>query len=326
MQIVRYSRIAGSMAKDQPLPLVVIAGPTASGKSGFALRLAEMTGGVVINADSMQVYQDMPVLTAIPDAADQARADHYGYAVLDGSERCSVAQWLAMTTTYIADARIAGRLPILTGGSGLYIRAALEGIAPLPESDPAIREEVIARHQALGGAGFRAELAKHDPELASRLEDGDTQRLIRGMEIYLMTGKPLSQLQKAAPEGAIDGQHIKLLIDQPRDILYDRINRRFPKMLEEGAIEEAKSFLARQLDPTLPLMKAVGFNPVVAMLKGDMRRDQAIDLATRDTRRFAKRQLTWFRHQYQPDAVGSEEDLAQYLKRFFEKNLSNIIK
>ena len=320
------SRIAGMMTVDQTLPLVVVAGPTASGKSGFALRLAEICGGVVINADSMQVYADLPVLTAIPDAEDRAVAPHAGYAVLDGGTRCSVARWLALTCDAVAAARKVGQVPILTGGTGMYIRAALEGIAPLPEIDPSLRAEVVARHQRLGGAAFRRLLAEHDPDLAARLEDGDSQRLIRGMEVVLATGEPLSILQKMPPQGAIEGARLTLLVDPPRPLLYGRIDARFPMMLDAGALEEAARYLARELDPTLPLMKAVGLAPVAALLRGEISRDEAIETATRDTRRFAKRQVTWFRHQFTPDAIWDGDDPAQHSKRFFEENLSKIIK
>ena len=320
------SRIAGMMTADQTLPLVVVAGPTASGKSGLALRLAAMCGGVVINADSMQVYADLPILTAVPDAADRAAVPHAGYAVLDGSVRCSVAQWLAITRDAVAAARHAGQVPILTGGTGMYLRAALEGIAPLPEIDPALRAEVVALHQRLGGTAFRRALAELDPDLAARLEDGDSQRLIRGMEVARATGKPLSLLQKAPPEGAISGPRLTLLVDPPRPVLYQRIDARFPMMLDAGAAEEAAQYLARALDPTLPLMKAVGLAPVAALLRGEISRDEAIETATRDTRRFAKRQVTWFRHQYAPEAIWDGDDPAQYSKRFFEENLSKIIK
>ena len=326
MQQPPQSRIAGMMTTDQTLPLVVVAGPTASGKSGFALRLAALCGGVVINSDSMQVYADLPILTAIPDAADRAAAPHAGYAVLDGGRRCSVAQWLAITGDAVAAARKAGQVPILTGGTGMYIRAALEGIAPLPDIDPDLRAEVVARHQRLGGAAFRRALAEHDPDLAARLDDGDSQRLIRGMEVVLATGEPLSKLQKARPQGAIEGARLTLLIDPPRPLLYQRIDTRFPMMLDAGALEEAAGYLARDLDPTLPLMKAVGLTPVAALLRGEISRAEAIDIATRDSRRFAKRQVTWFRHQFTPQVIWDGDDPAQYSKRFFEENLSKIIK
>ncbi|MGC6485442.1 MAG: tRNA (adenosine(37)-N6)-dimethylallyltransferase MiaA [Candidatus Puniceispirillales bacterium] len=313
------------MEQKTPLPIVVIAGPTASGKSAFALALAEAANGVVINADSMQVYSDLPVLTAIPDADDRARAPHEGYAVLDGAERCSVAGWLDITRAAVQRAREAGRLPILTGGTGMYIRAALEGISPIPDVDPAIRAAVIARHENIGGAAFRAELGQVDPLLADRLADGDSQRLIRGMEVYRATGQPLSQWQEAAPEGALIGARQVLLIAPPRDELYRRINARFPLMLETGAVEEARTFLARRLDATLPLMKGVGLSAVEGLISGKFSREETVEMATRDTRRFAKRQLTWFRHQLTPDAVWDGQKFEQYLKRFFEENLSKII-
>lgn len=308
-----------------PLPCLIIAGATASGKSALAISIAEAIGGEIVNADSMQLYRDLPILTAIPDADDQARVPHHGYAMVDGGARFSVASWLAASRDSIAAIRARGRVPILVGGTGLYLRAAIEGIAPIPDIPDAIRAEAIALHASLGGAAFRAKLSALDPVLADRLEDGDSQRLIRGMEVALATGQPLSTLQQRPQQGMLAPPLVPVLVEVPRDRLYQRIDARFPAMLEQGGIDEAKTFARRRLDPSLPLMKAVGVPPLLAWLDGAIDRDEAIALACRDTRRLAKRQLTWFRHQYHPKAVLTGDEDAQHLKRFLIKILPNVI-
>jgi len=172
---------------EEKYPVIVIAGPTASGKSALALNLAMRVEGEIVNADSMQVYRDLPSLTAIPSLAEQQAVPHHNYAVLDGGERCSVARWLDMTRKTVAEIRSRGRVPILVGGTGLYIRAALSGITPLPDIPQDIRDKASALHLQLGGRAFREKLAEYDPDLAGRLEDGDSQRLVRGMEVAMAT-------------------------------------------------------------------------------------------------------------------------------------------
>jgi tRNA dimethylallyltransferase len=302
-------------------PCVVIAGPTASGKSALALSIAALIGGEIVNADSMQVYRDLPVLTAIPDAADRQAVPHHGYAMIDGADRHSMARWLDDTRGRVAGIRARGRVPMLVGGTGMYLRAAMEGIAPLPDVPGAIRQQATAMLAEMGGAGFRAELRLHDPVLADRLDDGDSQRLIRGMEVFMATGQPLSQWQDTRPEGMIPGSFLCIKVEPPRDILYSRINRRFPQMLEQGAIDEAKAIASRQLDPSLPLMKAVGLPPILAMLEGSMTHDEMVELACRDTRRLAKRQMTWFRNQYRAEATLDGNETAQFLESFLPKIL-----
>ena len=308
------------------IPCLILAGPTASGKSALALSIAELVNGEVVNADSMQVYRDLPVLTAIPGAGDRARAPHHGYAVVDGAKRHSVAEWLRHAGAAVAGIRGNGRVPILVGGTGMYIRAAMEGIAPLPDVPEETRQEATAMLKDMGGAAFRRKLAELDPPLAEKLEDGDSQRLVRGMEIALATGGRLSELQAAAPEGMLPGPVFPILVEPPRDVLYERIDRRFPLMLEAGGLEEAEAFLARNLDPGLPLMKAVGLAPLGETLAGKIGRDRAIELACRDSRHLAKRQMTWFRHQLEAaDSLNGDEN-AQHLKSFLQKNLPKIIK
>jgi tRNA dimethylallyltransferase len=305
---------------------VIVAGPTASGKSDFAALLARAVGGAVVNADSMQVYRDLPIITAIPQEEERGDIPHYGYAVLDGGERCSVGRWLGLTRSYIKAILEKRAVPILCGGTGMYIRAAMEGISPVPDIAPDIRDEATAMHQQLGGGKFRQALAEYDPVLAGRLHDGDTQRLIRGMEVALATGQPLSELQDAAPEGGLDLDWVVVRLSPPRADLYAMIDRRYPKMIESGALDEARRFAGRGLDANLPLMKAVGLPPLLAHLKGELDLEAAIALSCRDSRRYAKRQTTWFNNQLQDNFRQDLGYNAQLSKSFIERILSNIAK
>ena len=306
-------------------PVVVIAGPTASGKSGLALKLAERLDGEIVNADSMQIYKDLPILSAIPSPSDQARIAHHGYAVLDAGERCSVARWLNLTREIISDLHGRGKIPIMVGGTGMYIRAAIEGISPIPDIDPAFRQEASAQFDAIGGAAFRKSLAEKDPVLAARLNDGDRQRLIRGMEVVLATGTPLSRLQDIPLEGKLNATFTTIAIMPPRDQLYDAINQRYPMMLADGGIEEAAQLMKRGLDPSLPLMKAVGLPPVFSYLRGEIEKDEMVSMACQDTRRYAKRQMTWFNNQYQANFREDSEYSEQLSESFIKKILSNVI-
>lgn len=283
---------------DRARDALIVAGPTASGKSGLALALARRLGGVVINADSMQVYRDLAILTARPGAADLAAAPHRLYGVWDGAERSTAARWRAAAEAELADARAAGRLPILTGGTGLYLHALTEGLAEIPPVPDAALADAIALHRRLGGAAFRERLAERDPALAARLEPGDSQRLVRAWAVAEATGRPLSAWQAAPPSGPPPGWRFRtILLDPPRAELYAACDRRFGVMMAAGAVDEVAALLARDLDPGLPVMKAVGVPELAAYLAGRIARDEAVEQAARATRRYAKRQVTWFRHQ-----------------------------
>ena len=275
--------------------LVIVAGPTASGKSALALALAEEFGGTVINADSMQVYRDLAVLTARPGAAELARAPHRLYGVIDAAESCSAGRWRALALGEIAAARAEGRLPILAGGTGLYLRALLEGLAPVPPVPAAIRAEARALHAQLGGEAYRSLLAELDPDAARRLAAGDTQRLIRAYEVAKATGRPLAAWRQGQSGGGFTAAALLLL--PPRAALYRLADARFMAMMAAGAEEEVRALLARGLDPALPAMKAVGVRELGAFLAGRLSREEAIAAARQATRRYAKRQYTWFRHQ-----------------------------
>jgi tRNA dimethylallyltransferase len=281
------------MPKARP-PLAVIAGPTASGKSALAIALAEQRGGVIVNADSAQVYRDLPVLTAAPSAADRAKAEHRLYGVVDGSTACSAAQWAEMARGEIEAIHAAGRLPILVGGTGLYLRSLLDGIAPVPEIDPAVRERV----RAASVESNRKALVRLDPEAAGRLHAGDTTRIARALEVVLSTGRTLKDWQ-ARREGGIGASVAlkPLILLPPRQWLYRRCDERFAQMMESGAIEEVSQLLGRDLPSAMPVMRAIGVREIAAMLGGELTREEAVAAGQQATRNYAKRQYTWFAHQ-----------------------------
>jgi tRNA dimethylallyltransferase len=291
-------------------PVLVIAGPTASGKSALAAALAAKLSGTVINADSMQLYRGLRILTAQPDDAALARAPHRLYSVLEPDDPASAGRWRRMAVQAIDEAHEAGRLPILVGGTGLYLRALIQGLAPIPFVPPAIRAAASALHAEIGGEAFRLTLAMRDPITAERLNPGDTQRLIRAYEVFEATGKPLSAWQKEAPEGGL--ACFTMLVMPPRPALHAAIDARFLRMMERGGLDEARALAARHLDPALPAMKALGVPALLRHLKGEISQPDAAILAQQATRQYAKRQATWFRHQMQPDYTLN----AQYSERF----------
>ena len=282
-------------------PVILVAGPTASGKSALALDLARAFGGTIVNADSMQVYRELRILTARPGAAEETHATHRLYGVMSAAEACSAARWRALAVDEIAGARAAGRVPILVGGTGLYFRALTEGLAPIPPVPAAIREDARARHKRLGGEAFHAELAARDPATAGRLAPGDSQRLIRAREVFDATGVPLAEWQRRDGEG-LDAAVLALVLLPPREPLYAACDARFLAMIEAGALDEAAAIAALGLDPALPAMKALGVPELIRHLTGEIALDEAVAAAQQGTRNYAKRQITWFRHQM-PGAV-----------------------
>jgi tRNA dimethylallyltransferase len=289
----------------------MIAGPTASGKSALALELAAATGGVIINADALQSYRDLRILSARPDAAAESRAPHRLYGYLDAAERGSVGQWRLRALAEIAGAHEAEQLPIVVGGTGLYLRALQYGMADIPPIAPAMRAEAAERYRALGGAAFRGHLATLDPDAAARLPVGDRQRLLRAYEVVRATGVPLHkwQMQTSAPAC----RFLSLLLMPPRAALYTACDARFRSMIDAGGCDEAAALLARDLDPELPAMKAVGLPELFAHLRGKTTLDEALISGQRATRRYAKRQITWLRHQMVPDRVVGEQYSARIL-------------
>jgi tRNA dimethylallyltransferase len=275
-----------------PAPLVIVAGPTASGKSALALALAGEFGGTIINADSMQVYRELRVLTARPGPEAEALAPHRLYGTIDAAESCSVGRWRGLALAEIAAARAAGTVPILVGGTGLYLHALVHGIAAVPAIPAEARQAARALHRALGGAAFHARLAERDPEGAQRLGPHDTQRLVRAWEVVAATGRPLGAWQRLAPP-ADDPAAATVLFLPPRTQLYAACDARLAAMMERGAVEEVAALLARGLAADLPAMKAVGVREIADWLAGRTARDAAIAAAQQATRRYAKRQYTW---------------------------------
>jgi tRNA dimethylallyltransferase len=285
------------VSKPRP-PLALIAGPTASGKSALALALAEAAGGVIVNADSAQVYRDLPMLSAVPSPGERSRAEHRLYGFLDGSVACSAAEWADRAKQEIAEVHASKRLPILVGGTGLYLRTLLDGIAPVPEIDRDVRRRV--RNAAV--EENRCGLEELDPAAAARLNPADTSRIARALEVVLSTGRSLAQWQQQREGGIGDGVELRpLILLPPREWLYARCDQRFALMVEQGATEEVKALLARQLDPRLPAMHAIGVPELSCYLRGEVSLAEAVAAGQQATRRYAKRQYTWFAHQPPPE-------------------------
>ncbi|MGH7095391.1 MAG: tRNA (adenosine(37)-N6)-dimethylallyltransferase MiaA [Stellaceae bacterium] len=295
--------------------MVIIAGPTASGKSALALELAAAFGGSIINADALQIYRDLRILTARPDATAEARVPHRLYGVRDAAGRGSVARWRAMADTEIAAARAAGRTPFVVGGTGLYLRALLDGLAPVPEVPQAVRDDAAALYRAVGGEEFRRRLAQIDPEAAARLPPGDRQRLLRAWEVAQATGQPLAFWHRRAPQPARCRAAIILLLLPPRATLYAACDARFAAMIAGGGLAEAAALAARGLAPDLPAMKAVGVPELMRHLRGETTLAEAVAAGQQATRRYAKRQMTWFRHQMVAELVLNEQFSESLLRR-----------
>lgn len=293
--------------------MLVIAGPTGSGKSALALAVAEQCDGVIINADSAQVYRELRVLTARPSPDDEARAPHRLYGFLSAAERCSAGRWRELAVTEVAAARGEGRQAIVTGGTGLYLRALTDGLAAIPPIPAEVRAQAEELWAELGRDGFRNALAEHDPVAAVRLPAGDRQRLLRAWEVVQATGKPLSDWQAAAPASAPgDEAFATVVLLPPREVLYPALDARFREMIEAGAVDEVRRLLALHLDPTLPAMKALGVRELAGFLDGTASMQAATAAAQQATRRFAKRQMTWLRHQV-PGAVVFHEQYSERL-------------
>lgn len=286
--------------------VALIAGPTASGKSALAVRLAEQADGVVINADASQVYADLRILSARPDDAELARAPHRLFGYRDAAQACSAADWADDARREIAEAQAAGKLPILVGGTGLYIRTLLHGIAPVPDIDPAVRAEV--RAMPVGKAAAR--LRREDPEAAGRLNPLDITRIARALEVVRSTGRTLSQWQDQRAGGIAEEIHVlPAILLPPREWLRARCDARFARMIEDGAIEEVAALQARGLDPSLPAMRAIGVRDIIDWREGRSDRDEMVARAQAATRQYAKRQYTWFRHQLPADWAKHEAQL-----------------
>ena len=275
----------------------LIAGPTASGKSALALRLADATGAEIVNADSMQLYRDLRLLTARPSLEEEARAPHHLFGTVDAADGWSVGRWLRAAVETLAEIEARGRPAIVVGGTGLYFHALTRGLAEIPTVPAVARREAEGDFEALGEAAFRDRLAKADPAAAARIAPGDRQRLVRAWEVFAATGEPLSDWQRTGEPPLPREAWAAVALEPPREILYARCDARLEIMVRQGALDEVAALMARKLDPTLPAMKAVGVREFAACLRGEVSLAEALDAAQRETRRYAKRQLTWMRGQ-----------------------------
>ncbi|MEK7342640.1 MAG: tRNA (adenosine(37)-N6)-dimethylallyltransferase MiaA [Pseudomonadota bacterium] len=274
--------------------VALIAGPTASGKSALAVALAKAAGGVVINADASQVYADLSILSARPTVEEMGDVPHRLFGHIDGAEACTAARWAGEAKAEIEAAHEAGRLPVLVGGTGLYIRTLLDGIAPVPDIDPAVRAQV----RAMPVAEAHAALTREDPEAAAHLAPADTTRVARALEVVRSTGRTLKSWQAHKAGGIGDRIALApLILLPPRAWLMERCDRRFGQMIERGAAAEVAGLLARGLDPALPVMRAIGVPEIAEALKANSEWDSCLAKARTATRQYAKRQYTWFAHQ-----------------------------
>ncbi|MBB1090733.1 tRNA (adenosine(37)-N6)-dimethylallyltransferase MiaA [Rhodopseudomonas palustris] len=277
---------------------VLIAGPTASGKSALALRLAQARDGVVINTDSMQMYRDLRIITARPTAEEEALAAHRLYGSVDAAVNFSAGAYVEAAAGALAEARAAGRLPIFVGGTGLYFKALTRGLSAVPPVAAEVRDAVRLRLDRDGVLALHAELTRHDPAGAARLAPADRSRIARALEVVLATGRPLADWHNQAsppllpPEGVV-----AMFLAPEREALYGRIDARFAAMLQAGALEEVAALAARNLDPLLPAMKAHGVPALIRHFRGELSLEEAAAIGAGDTRHYAKRQFTWFRHQ-----------------------------
>jgi tRNA dimethylallyltransferase len=273
---------------------VLIAGPTASGKSAVALAIAEAFNGAIINTDSMQVYREAPILTAQPRAAEKARVPHLLYGHVSARQAYSVGRYAADATVVLVEARREGRLPIFAGGTGLYFTALTEGLAHIPPIPADLRARARALLDEIGVEKLHALLAERDPKTAAGLRPSDPQRVLRAFEVWEATGRPLAEWQQTPADPVLKGLRLKkIMLDLPRPELRARIAKRFEVMVDEGAVAEAGAL--KDLDPALPAAKLLGLKSLIALEQGNLSRDEALDQAITATRQFAKRQMTWFR-------------------------------
>lgn len=293
---------------------LLIAGPTASGKSALAVALARRLGGVVINADSMQVYADIPLLSAQPAAAERSAVPHRLFGHVDGAVAFSVGRWLEDAAAALAEARAAGLVPIVVGGTGLYFKALTQGLSAMPPVPEAVRAGVRAAADGLAPAALHARLAAVDPAAAARLRPSDPQRLIRALEVREATGRSITTFQavRAAPVLPL-ADAVAVFVTPDRAALKARIDARFAAMMAAGALEEAGRLAERALDGALPVMRALGVPPLLAHVAGTLTRAEAIALASRDTRAYARRQMTFGRHQLPGFRPVAPEDAAAVL-------------
>ena len=300
---------------------MLIAGPTASGKSALALDLAQKAGGIGINTDSMQVYRDLRILTARPTPEEEARVPHRLYGHVDAAINFSAGAWVTDAAKALAEARAQNKLPIFVGGSGLYFRALTRGLSAIPPIPAGIREGVRARLERDGVEALHAELARHDPVSAERLKPRDRTRIARALEVIEATGRALPDWHREGlPPLLPSGEFSALFLAPAREALYARIDARFDAMLAAGAIDEVAALAERKLDPLLPAMKAHGVPVLIRHIHGEVTREAAAEFGRTETRQYAKRQFTWFRHQLPEFEWVAPEAARGWLNEFLSRH------
>jgi len=300
---------------------ILIAGPTASGKSALALALARKLGGVVINADSMQVYRDIRILTACPGQKERGNVPHRLFAFRSASQPFSVAAWLALAEKEAMAVWNKNRVAIFTGGTGLYFKALLKGLAPVPEIPAEVRENLRTRLATGGVAPLYDELKKRDPAIAKRLKPNDRQRILRALEVVAATGTSLLDWQRTPGRGLLSGKPVlKICLTLPRSVLEQRSRARLERMVAEGALKEVAALARQNLSPELPALKALGVRPLLRHLDGGLSLDGAVGQTVIESRQYAKRQMTWFRNQFADwKFLSAEPDPAPLVLRMAEK-------
>jgi tRNA dimethylallyltransferase len=317
------------MIEEQGIGAVLIAGPTASGKSALALELAEEFGGVIINADSMQVYRELRIITNRPTPGDEARAPHRLYGFRSAAEPYSTAQWLNDVKPALAEAAAEGRLPVIVGGTGLYFKALTEGLSEIPEIPTEIRKRFRQAAQISPPEALHRQLAERDPLTASRIRPSDPQRIVRALEVLEATGQPLAEWQAQRQPPIVRPDHAFCLsVEVEREELYRRCDERFDAMLSHGAADEAKAILALGLSDSLPAMRAVGLPELLSYLRGELSLEEARTVAKVKTRQYAKRQLTWIRGNFSNwNSINTKysERIKRELILFLQKGLTSKI-
>ena len=310
------SNVKGEMSS---APLLIVAGPTASGKSALALRLAQETGAEIINADSMQIYADLRLLTARPSVEEEAQAPHHLFGVVDSAEGWSVGRWQEAALKVLGEIVERGRPAVVVGGTGLYFRALTHGLADIPPVPDTARDAAGERFDAIGEEAFRAELRILDAKAETRIAPGDRQRLVRAHAVATLTGRALSDWQATTTPALPSDAWRGVVLEPDREALYARCDLRLETMLAQGALDEVTALGARGLDPALPALKAVGFRELAAHLRGEISLVEALSAAQMETRRYAKRQLTWFRNQTPDwpriDGVSQNDQWGQFIAR-----------